>query len=485
MFIVILIAFPLFWQSCIEDDSVGRIRELSDIEIKVERDTFYAAFMEECTIPVEVSQTKDLALEYEWRLVPLKGGSELEVVSTDLEFHHAFDELGEFRVRLKVTNSDGSSYHFFTVFVQTPYEEGLLVLSEDDRHVGRSSFLRVKHQDEIVKGNGTFITRAFEYINPEFPLKEVRDVTWYNDNIFLLTEGGKKIYVYDKKSFDFIYAFDVQEDNPGLQLRCFSQPDHPLSVGQVLMLGEDRSMWTFTYDPYFLMPDFEMYPEMKFDKLYAFFQESANSLLLNFEESYIYHQSLGRWPSNAYNSGTYFFDRNIVNLVADHEDRLRVITTDPQDPLSVRITSYDAMGKRSGFFGYTSAFLNPVDFNYQADEPLALTRKVDMLTNPKFYVTYYACGGELYEWVYGGLEPKLPKVPVLTVEGEITCMCLCPSSAKKYVYLGIWNPLAKEELKGSVYIMDAATRKIIKEYRGVADKPLKIIYKPIDETVYY
>lgn len=90
----------------------------------------------------------------------------------------------------------------------------------------------------------------------------------------------------------------------------------------------------------------------------------------------------------------------------------------------------------------------------------------------------------MYEWAYSGTTPKLPKDPVLTVEGEITCMCLNPDSQKKYLYLGVWNPSAQEELKGSLYIMDASTCKVIKEYRGIADKPLKIMYKPIDDYTY-
>ena len=63
----------------------------------------------------------------------------------------------------------------------------------------------------------------------------------------------------------------------------------------------------------------------------------------------------------------------------------------------------------------------------------------------------------------------------MTLDGEITCMQL--SSDEKYVSLGIWNPGAEEELKGSIYILEMDTKKIVREYRGVADKPLKIFYK--------
>lgn len=484
--IAIFICLPIFWQSCIEDDSVGIIRSISDIEIGVEKDSFYADFGNEFVIPVEVSQSKELELTYEWSVVKEKKDEAMKVVCSTPEFRYTFDELGEFRVRLKVSNQDGSAYHFFKIFVQTPYEEGLLVLSEDEHRVGRSSFLRVKkHPDEIVVGDGVFATRVFEKINPEFPLEGIKDMTWYEKKVYLLAGDGTKIHVYDRQSFDYINTYNVGEENPGLRLRCFSQSVPPFSMGKTLMIGEEGGTWIFDYNLSFLMPDLDLFADKKFDKLYAFSNQNCNVLLVNFEESYICHQFLGQWPCKPYNSGNDFSDRTIVNLVADNEKRLRVITTDPGNPLSVRMTKYGVMSEFSwSIFGFTGAFLEPKNTEYQADEPLTLTRETDMLTNPSFYVTYYTRGGELYEWAYSGTTPKLPKDPVLTVEGEITCMCLNPDSQKKYLYLGVWNPSAQEELKGSLYIMDASTRKVIKEYRGIADKPLKIMYKPIDDYTY-
>ena len=488
IFIAILVACPLFWQSCIEDESVGIVRDLVDIEIKTERDTFYADFGLECRFSVEVSQSEDMELEYEWKVASLEQKDTLEVVCTEPEFRYAFKDLGEFRVRLKVTNRDGSSYHFFTAFVRTPYEDGLLVLSEDNNRVGRTSFLRViKHPDEIVNGNETFNTRLLEGINPEFPLQEVKDVTWYDNKIYLLTDGGKKINVYDMHSLDYINFYDVDQDNPGLRLRCFSQSDVPFSMGEMIMIGEEGGTWIFNLDTYFLMPDTKLYPGKRFDKLYSFSIGGGdrNALLVNFEDSYICHQVFGSWPGPSYNSGSYFRDRRILNLMADHECRLKAITTDPQDPLAVKITTFDAMGQYHFFVGFSGAFDNPNTVDYRAASPLTLTREVDMLTNSKYYVAYYPRGGELYEWVYSGESPKLPDDPVWTTEGEITCMALCPNGDKRYLYLGIWNPAAQEELKGSVYIMDVVTHKILKEYRGIADKPFKIIYKTMDDSVYW
>ena len=41
----------------------------------------------------------------------------------------------------------------------------------------------------------------------------------------------------------------------------------------------------------------------------------------------------------------------------------------------------------------------------------------------------------------------------------------------------MWNPSAETELKGSVLVYDVEKMKVVKEYKGVADRPIKILYK--------
>lgn len=478
--IILLFVFPGVWQSCIDDDSVGFVRELSMVSIESKDSVYYTDFGEEFVIEPTVSQTREGGeIKYEWGYIGVKSDGSLKdslrLISTESVLHHAFRELGHFRIRLRATNEDGSSFAYYDVYVRTPFEQGLLVLSEDENNLGRTSFLRVKEPGEIVTGSDeTFILHAFEEVNSEIKLNNPLDITW-GSNMMILAEGGDVIYRYDKMSFDYLNSLPVDGEIPGLRLKKICATNPPSVGGVSLGWGMNGDTWAIDYNMAIVVPDGSFSPGEKFDKLY-FHASGSNVLFVNFEKSYINHASGYMWPSSRFTSRDYFKEKYIVNLMGDDADQLCVITTDPLDTQSVTITSYSTMNGYGGLPWapqFTGAFMNPRDTTYRANGPLTLTREAEMLTNKDYRVTLYTRGNELYQWIYSGI--KLPDTPLLTLDGEITCMALSPDN--KYVYLGIWNPLAQEELKGSIYIMDMDTSKIVKEYRGIADKPMKIMYK--------
>ena len=478
IYILVLLAYLGVWQGCIDDESVGVVRVLSEITIEASQDTFYVDFGKEVTIQATASQTGDGNMTYEWAWgsVDRKGAikDSLKVISTDSVLHYIFRKLGQFKVRLRVTNEDGSSFYYFELYVRTPFQEGVLVLSEDENNLGRTSFLRVKEPKEVVTGEEEFTLHAFESVNPEMVLNDPQDVTWTNEYMMILSDGGKVIHQYDKQTFDYINTIHVDGEYPGTRLKkiCWANP--PSGFYASLGWGINGDTWIVDYDMKYVIQDDEFSPGERFDKLYLQGSE-GNVLYVNFEKSYINHALGMIWPSPRYSSERYFEGRNIVNLMADAGNQLHVITTDPQDAQAVTVTSFTNMNAMVGWFQFSGAFTNPEDYSYHADRPLTLMREAEMLTNNDYSETFYARGKELYQWIYKG--KKLPDTPLLMLDGEITCMSLSPDN--KYIYLGIWNPLANEELKGSIYILDMKTNKIVREYRGVADKPMKIMYKKL------
>lgn len=72
-------------------------------------------------------------------------------------------------------------------------------------------------------------------------------------------------------------------------------------------------------------------------------------------------------------------------------------------------------------------------------------------------------------------QPTIPRTRVPVPSGEVTCMA--QSADGKYLYVGVWDESASSALKGSVYIYNADTWEIENQFTGIADKPVKIIYK--------
>lgn len=480
----ILLMALVLWQSCIKDETIGVIRELSEITIQSQQDTFYVDFGDELNIPLQVSQTGELDLNYEWRAGWIKNSygqiDSLGFVSRDPELNYSFRKMGEYKLRLRAYNDDGSTFYNFVVYVRAAFQEGLMVLSQDENQIGRTSFLRVKGPEEIVTGNEEFNIHAFEKVNPDLTLKGNIDMTILGNKVYLLSGDEHEMYELENESLNCLNIIRWKEMYPDLMVKKFLCTDNA-ALGSILWDDKGR-VWDFNSEIQMIFPD-NLFPEKAYDRIY-FCNDGGGShfFLINTQDATMEHGFYNDFPPVTFSSEDYFKGKNIVNCVGDAEYKLNVITTDQNDSRKVTITRFSPMNSFQGIYWppffyptFLGAFLDPVDYSYEATSPLALDKNAIMQVNKKEEAVFFTKGNELYRWVYTGSTPKIPEFSFLPpFDGEITCLASSPDDAS--LYLGIWNPDAEEELKGSVYILDIKT-KAIRKYRGVADKPLKIMYK--------
>lgn len=480
----ILLFALVLWQSCIKDETIGAIRELSEISIQARQDTFYVDFGNELNIPLEVSQTGELALSYEWKAGWIKDSyghiDSLGFVSEDPELNYSFRKMGEYKLRLRAYNDDGSTFYNFVVYVRAAFQEGLMVLSQDENKVGRTSFLRVKNPEEIVTGNEKFTVHAFEKVNPDLTLKGNVDMVIMGDKVYLLSGDNQELYELEHESLNCLNIIRWKEMYPNLKIKKFLGTN--TGVSGCILWDENGRVWDFNSEIQMIFPD-NLFPDKTYNQTY-FCNDGggAHFFLINTTDATMEHGFFNDFPPSVFSSDDYFEGKNIVNCVGDADYKLHVISTDKNDSKNVTITRFSPMNTMEGmywppFFYPTikGGFLDPVDYSYEATSSLSLDNNAIMQVNKNEGAVFFTKGNELYRWVYTGTTPRIPEVSFLPpFDGEITCLASSPDNAS--LYLGIWNPSAKEELKGSVYVMDIKT-KAIREYRGVADKPLKIIYK--------
>ena len=74
--------------------------------------------------PGIIQSNKQKALTYTWEI-------DLETYSHDKEFVYVGDKLGSYQCRLIVENEDGKTFFPFVLNVNSPYEEGITVISKD------------------------------------------------------------------------------------------------------------------------------------------------------------------------------------------------------------------------------------------------------------------------------------------------------------------------------------------------------------------
>ena len=55
--------------------------------------------------------------------------------------------------------------------------------------------------------------------------------------------------------------------------------------------------------------------------------------------------------------------------------------------------------------------------------------------------------------------------------------CMTQDITNKYVFVGVYDPTAEGERKGSVYVLDSFDLSLLKKWEHVAYKPMNMYYK--------
>ena len=123
--------------SCFDDETTLGNRPISEIVIDSTsiQQVYNINKNETLTISPVVSQTtREKELTYTWEI-------NLETYSHDKEFVYEGKELGSYQCRLIVENSDGKTFFPFELHVNSPYEEGITLISKDAEGNSMLSFM--------------------------------------------------------------------------------------------------------------------------------------------------------------------------------------------------------------------------------------------------------------------------------------------------------------------------------------------------------
>ena len=109
--------------SCVSDNTSLGGKPISLIEISSISETYNTEKGDILTITPTVTQSiNGKELSYAWEI-------NQTIYSNDKNLTYTCDDLGTFNARLIVTNEDGSEFFPFTINVNSPYEEGILIIS--------------------------------------------------------------------------------------------------------------------------------------------------------------------------------------------------------------------------------------------------------------------------------------------------------------------------------------------------------------------
>lgn len=477
--------------SCIHDDTTGYIREISEITISGIRgeafaegeDVAYVNLLVPTKMEAEVEQSmEEYELFYEWKAGKITERKSdgtivydsLGMISEERVLEHAFEHVGEYLLRLRVYNEFGSSFYYVTVQVRAGMEEGLLILSENEDR-GRVSFVATKGADELLSLSSEDVdTDVWSRLNDDYDLQTPRDVLAIEEgNVYLISETQQCLYELDNSTLEVLWKMDLTLMTPEIKPVTIARHGQGSDL-RVLSADGTCVLCQIEYDG--LTKD-DMGNDTEYEKMIPFrYELMAGWGIYNNTSFLIDNENGGITMSGTnYKSGNELANQRIINCNMSKNNQLYVVSVANDNPSRVKVTYY---GVFSLWFG---CFSSPVSYEYDlSSSSLTLTPETDLLLNGLYNVFYYCQGNKIYRWRYSQPNSPLPTADdsenACTVpSGEVTCMA--QSADGKYLYVGVWDESASSALKGSVYIYNADTWEIENQFTGIADKPVKIIYK--------
>lgn len=485
----LILALVVF--SCINDDSeYGDINSLTLVEIDIESGIINTEVNEELIFSPKISTSKDNAsLEYEWLIASYSDNSfysvgyDTTIISREPVLKHRFILPGKYALRLKVLSETGGSTGIYTLNVVTPYEEGLVVLSENEEGKSDLSFLKTLTPEDVAAGKEPeFLTHVYSRINPEFTITGAMDFDKIQSKLVILDENGK-IYKLSAKNMQLLSVLNPSAQIPGADAVQVISTDHSGAGYYNKCYIRCSNGKVYGYNP-------NVDEVFESEGLNGF--SSINAAIVQEKSPHLY-------PESYYFPLFVDYDESKLYAPSNHENYFTVDASDEQfvgkDIVSVlNSVQYDAYGRSGNYVTVVSAVDDTVHLHvstpvwkftrfmqersYVKTGDLTLTRESKVVMNGPGYSVFYTNGNNVYEWKCLNLATNLPTTPALTIPAgkELTTINISPDMTKLYV--GVYDPSASTEMKGSIYVYNTGDLSSpVESYEGVADKPISIFYK--------
>lgn len=501
--------------SCVNDKTTGPHIEISNIFISDQDTILYPVVGEEFVFDPSdrISQTDPACpLTYQWRygkIVVTQAGEyivhhqdSLKMLSNEKILRFTFETQDPYFARLRVTNEFGSTYRYFLVKPSSNFDEGLVMLSRNEAGDAmfsvqntvtdevdlvqkeasdfwyRTSDEVAVLKDDIVDfaficgGGDIWIPRqGFPYI-----LSRKNKQAYYMDhNTLRLITGLEfsgtplKLGLFGEPMFD-LFAFcddgDVRVQTGKWQLEIeravFKDVHHWDRFQRVKIRSGREKHWTF--------------------RDIIFLHDDANSKLY------------GMWGDGFISSGigpeTYPGEKVIyaipfeTSTIGVHD--FYIVTQNIKQPSKITVKKISDV-KFTGTQWLNFNLQDPVSsytYDLPEGEELTLTSESQILNVYQHRSILYNTDRKVFMWKPGGsMELKLPTeeskpcFDVKSVNPNAVITSMTQDVTNKFIFVGVYDPTAKGERKGSVYVLDSFDLTLIKKWDHVAYKPMNMYYK--------
>ena len=192
--------------SCWKIDE-GDTVDLAPIEFKVASDTINADLGVELKYE-GLTVKSDREVSYEWSYGQPADGKTvadhifktgtIENVSTSPTIDYTFTKLGTFILRLRADNGESIQYKYFTLNVNSGYDEGVTILSNGESGDGHLTFIKTLTSEEATAGKQEVFPDVFSSINPGQTLRNGKELFMSNATVKKVDYSGLLIATDDE-----------------------------------------------------------------------------------------------------------------------------------------------------------------------------------------------------------------------------------------------------------------------------------------------
>lgn len=483
--------------SCIDDKTTDATQPISYIKIEAGIDSVYNINKNDtlCIRPV-ISQSIDYKeLSYTWEM-------NLNTVSNEKELFFVGTTLGKYNCRLIVSNEDGKTFFPFTLYVNSPYEEGITLLSVDNDGNSMISFMQAKSFDT----DTTFFYNydCFAKNNPEVKFAaNAIDIVQSSDNLILACQGGGEhndpptIYYLNEKTMVIENSFTVPEYEDfkptilGIPVTNYSGTEYPVICenGKVYEFSTTESVISiarkhkYTYAQNCIINYGNGYDILLWD-----YDNNGLSLITNGYGPYYcskeYHLMLN---DSAFSKNNYFNSKTLVTMAKVNMTAAQKRETGQHNEMIIITKMPNNITMRSeviytDFWGYnytTQTYTFPVANTTQGNVfTPPLNETTPCIANKTFYSLLFANGNKVRRWNYNSNISKLPAAETLLTVGSEKAVITGFEISKDHLktYVSFYEP-EQEGLNGSLWVFDTDKGTVLEKYENVCYRPVKMIYK--------
>ena len=485
--------------SCFDDETTLGNRPISEIVIDSTsiQQVYNINKNETLTISPVISQTtREKELTYTWEI-------NLETYSHDKEFVYEGKELGSYQCRLIVENSDGKTFFPFELHVNSPYEEGITLISKDAEGNSMLSFMLMPADGSEPTG---FMTGdQFSANNTDYAFAaNPADMVQSSGSLIVACQGNENgtspatIYYLNEKTF-VVENMITAPEYPDFKPTQMGIPSVGASGVAYPVLCENGHVYEFSTTEGTLAKPVKLPYTYAQTAIISDGGSGGNYNLLYWDTDINALCMIYRGYGPYYCGKKYHLSREECQGTANFFNGLSirkmvlVRMTDEQkraggNPEALVITSNATgiMFQKSrlsvDFWEYNSETLENVlidNGGYQmcGIGQLSLTETTPCVANRTYYSMLFAEGNKVKRWNYTSSQMITAADDLLTVGSEsaiITGLELSADHTRTYV--AFYEP-DQPGLNGSVWVIDTDKGTVLNKYENVCYQPVKIMYK--------